>query len=102
MRLGKVIEKPILTERSVGMTSEGRYTFRVNKKATKGSISDAVTKMFNVEVKGVRTSIVPGKRKRVAKRANIFTKRSTWKKAVVTIKEGQKIDMFNKLLGENK
>jgi len=100
MRLGNVIEKPILTEKSVGLTEAGRYTFKVNKAASKGSVASAVRETFGVDVVDVKILLMPGKTKRVRGSGNSFTKTPNWKKAVVRIKPGQKIDLFTKLMGE--
>lgn len=101
MRLGKIIEKPIVTEKSIIETEHNRYTFKVNKKATKNAIAKAVNDMFDVDVVAVRTRIMPGKKRRIR---NTFQsiKTSSWKKATVTVADGQKIDMFTKLIGGEK
>ncbi len=94
MQLNKVIHAPIITEKALAdKASHNRYTFRVNRKATKGSISDAVHELFNVEVLDVRTSIIVGKPKRLRRTSGVV-KTATWKKAIVTLKKGQKIDLF--------
>ena len=102
MRLGNVLEKPILTEKSVGLGESGRYSFRVRKDATKGAVAGAVEKAYGVEVKDVKILVMPGKTRRIRNSSNVFTKVPNWKKAVVRVKSGQKIDLFTKLLGEKK
>lgn len=82
MRPEEVIVKPIITEKSNMELQEGKYTFRVAKKATKIQIADAVEALFNVKVLNVNTMIVKGKEKRVGAHAG---KRPDWKKAIVTI-----------------
>ena len=77
-----IIIKPIITEKSSNGLTEGKYTFKVAKKATKVQIANAVQALFNVKVTNVNTITVKGKEKRVG--ANIG-KRSDWKKAIVTI-----------------
>lgn len=102
MRLTGIIEKPILTEKSVNTQAEfNKYAFKVNRKASKGAVAEAVEKLFGVNVVDVTTMIMPGKRRRL-KNKNLFKKTPSWKKAIVKIKDGQKIDMFTSLLGENK
>ncbi len=102
MRLNDIIERPILTEKTVNLQAESnRYAFRVNKKASKGAISDAVESTFGVDVEEVKTLIMPGKKRR-KRGTNVFIKTPSWKKALVRIKDGQKIEMFTSLLGENK
>ena len=78
----EVIVKPIITERSSEDLQEGKYTFKVNKKATKVEIAKAVEKLFEVKVLKVNTMNVDGKTKRVGYHVG---KTSDWKKAIVTI-----------------
>ena len=78
----EIIIKPIVTERSSMGLQEGKYTFKVNKKATKVDIAKAVEKLFEVKVLKVNTMTVKGKTKRVGYHTG---KTSDWKKAIVTI-----------------
>ncbi len=78
----EIIIKPIITEKSNDGVVEGKYTFKVNKKATKIDIKRAVEKLFNVKVVSVNTISVKGKEKRVGRYVG---KTSDWKKAIVTI-----------------
>ena len=78
----EVIIKPIVTERSSEGLQEGKYTFKVNKKATKVEIAKAVEKLFGVKVLSVNTISVKGKQKRVGAHVGMT---SDWKKAIVTI-----------------
>ncbi|PTB88585.1 50S ribosomal protein L23 [Pseudidiomarina aestuarii] len=89
-RLLQVILAPHVSEKST-MTAETANTvvFKVATNATKTEIKAAVEKLFEVEVEGVRTVNVKGKTKRTGMR---FGKRSDWKKAYVTLKEGADID----------
>ena len=77
-----IIIRPIITERSSIDMQEGKYTFEVNKKATKVDIAKAVEKLFEVKVLKVNTINVNGKQKRVGAHVG---KTSDWKKAIVTI-----------------
>ena len=77
-----IILKPIITEKSNDGVQNGKYTFKVSKKATKIQIADAVQKLFGVKVLNVNTMIVKGKEKRVGANTG---KRPDWKKAIVTI-----------------
>mgnify|MGYP003340311105 CR=1 FL=1 len=87
-----VVKRPIISEKSTGQAEIiRRYSFEVALKANKAEIKDAVQKMFNVRVRDVRTMIVHGKLKRVGR---FEVKRTNWKKALVTLAEGQKIDFF--------
>ena len=77
-----IIIAPIVTEKSSDGIAEGKYTFKVNKKATKIDIKNAVEKLFEVKVLNVNTVTVKGKEKRVGRNVG---KTSDWKKAIVTI-----------------
>lgn len=91
--LYQVIKRPIITEKSTAQATQGKYTFEVDKKASKGEIRRAVEELFNVKVLDVKTTNVRGKQVRVGRRRTL-SKGSDWKKAVVTLKEGDKIDLF--------
>ena len=78
----EIIIAPVVTEKSNDQLQEGKYTFKVNKKATKVEIAKAVEKLFEVKVLKVNTMNVNGKKKRVGYNVG---KTSDWKKAVVTI-----------------
>ena len=82
MNAEDIIIKPIITEKSSAGLQEGKYTFKVAKKATKVQIAQAVEKLFNVKVLNVNTITVKGKEKRVGRSIG---KTADWKKAVVTI-----------------
>jgi large subunit ribosomal protein L23 len=93
MKINNVIIKPILTEKSIkDMESSNRYHFKVHTKASKGAVTNAISDLFNVDVIDIKTAIMPGKPKRILKTSR-FTKTSKWKKAVIQIKEGQKIKL---------
>ena len=77
-----IIVRPVVTEKSNDELQEGKYTFKVNKKATKVEIAKAVEKLFEVKVLKVNTMNVDGKTKRVGYHVG---KTSDWKKAIVTI-----------------
>ena len=77
-----IIIKPIITEKSNSSIQEGKYTFKVAKKATKVEIRNAVEKLFGVKVLNVNTITVKGKEKRVGVHQG---RTSDWKKAIVTI-----------------
>jgi len=77
-----IIIKPIITEKSNMEMQAGRYTFEVNKKATKVDVKRAVEKLFNVKVLKVNTINVSGKEKRVGRNIG---KTADWKKAIVSI-----------------
>ena len=77
-----IILAPVVTERSSMDMQEGKYTFKVAKKATKIDIKNAVEKLFEVKVLSVNTMTVKGKEKRVGVHQG---RTSDWKKAIVTI-----------------
>ena len=78
----EIIVAPVVTEKSNDELQEGKYTFKVNKKATKVEIAKAIEKLFGVKVLKVNTMNVNGKSKRVGYHTG---KTSDWKKAIVTI-----------------
>ena len=82
MKPEDIIIKPIVTEKSNMDLQEGKYTFKVAKKATKIQIADAVEKLFNVKVLKVNTMNVEGKAKRVGYHQG---RTSDWKKAIVFV-----------------
>ena len=82
MRPEDIIIAPVITEKSNDGMQQGKYTFKVNKKATKVDIANAVEKLFEVKVLKVNTMTVKGKTKRVGYHVG---KTSDWKKAIVTI-----------------
>jgi len=88
----EIIKRPLISEKST-MLSElaGKYVFEVDLKANKHEIRDAVQGLFNVKVREVRTMIMHGEVKRMARST---MKKSNWKKAIVTLSDGQKIDFF--------
>ena len=86
-----IIKEPIITEKAVRNKDEqNQYCFVVDKKANKNSIKHAVETIFNVEVKKIQVMNVQGKLKRWRYRAG---KTSSWKKAIVKLKAGHKIDL---------
>ena len=92
MNIYDVIKKPLITEKTTVEKDERNViAFVVNKAANKIEIKAAVKQLFNAEVASVNTVNVAGKTKRSAKGIG---KRSNWKKAYVTLKEGSKVDFF--------
>ena len=85
-----VIKSPIITEKATLASEQNKVVFRVAKTATKPQIKEAVEKLFDVKVTGVNTSVVKGKVKRFKGQLG---QRSDVKKAVVTLAEGQRIDV---------
>ena len=90
LHLYDLIQEPVITEKSSAQNAEGRYTFRVHPGANKKEVKEAVEKIFNVHVTKVNTRIVPGRWKRVRSQPGLTAE---WKKATVTLKEGEKIEL---------
>lgn len=86
-----IVIRPVVSEKSYEMIEHNRYTFEVDKEAKKPEIAKAIEEIFHVTVTNVNTMRVNGKPRRVR-----FAKGLTrsWKKAVVTLKEGDTIDLF--------
>ena len=86
-----IILKALLrTEKGVTQSADNKYFFSVKKDANKIQIKKAVEDVYKVKVLSVNTQVAPGKLKRVRTQIG---KTPDWKKAVVTLKEGQKIDL---------
>jgi large subunit ribosomal protein L23 len=91
-----ILLRPIITEKITELGDRRQYAFEVPVDANKIIVSKAVEKKFNVKVTSVRTMIVKGKRKtQMTRRGRFEGKKKTWKKAIVTLKEGDKIDYFS-------
>ena len=95
MKLAReIIIKPVVTEKSVDLMQENKYCFRVAKDANKIEIKNAVEKLFNVTVLSVNTRTIQGKVKRQGRYEG---KRPDVKKAIVTLKAGDQIKVFEGL-----
>ncbi|NIA10748.1 MAG: 50S ribosomal protein L23 [Nitrospiraceae bacterium] len=88
----EVLVRPIVTEKSTALTEQGKYVFLVDKRSNAGMIKNAVEEFFSVKVKQVNIGKVFGKKKRVR---YSFTKTPTYKKAIVTLYSGYKIDLMH-------
>ena len=95
MKLSSIILKPIVTEKSYGASNANVYTFKVNMKATKYNIAKEIKRMYGVDAVDVNTSVTAGKRRRIIG-TRMTVKTGKWKKAIIKIKEGQKIELFPK------
>jgi large subunit ribosomal protein L23 len=87
------IISPIITEKSMNEAGKGKFTFKVGKSANKQTIKKVIEEKFKVNVTGVSTINVKGKVKRTGKK-RMENMTSGYKKAVVSLKAGQKIDLF--------
>jgi len=92
--MNNIIIRPIITEKSVGNASRGVYTFEVAKTAKKDEVAKEIARMFKVIVTNVRSVVMHGKTHRVGRRRTEL-KAADWKKAFVTVKKGEKIDLFD-------
>ena len=96
MRLAEILIKPILSEKSNQMQEKrGIYSFKVARKANKLEIKKAVESFYGVTVAEVRTLVVPSKSKsRMTKSGVISGRKPGYKKALVTVAEGETIDLY--------
>ncbi len=86
-----VVKKPIVTEKSTAAMEEGRYTFEVDRRATKDDIKLAVEQLYGVKVTGVATQVRKGK---VRRYRYGYAAESNTKKATVKLAEGSAIELF--------
>jgi large subunit ribosomal protein L23 len=86
-----ILIRPVISEKSYALIAEGKYTFRVDDRAHKTQIAQAVREVFGVEVAQVRTSKVRPKPKR---RGLQIGRTRAWKKAVVQVGPGERIELF--------
>ena len=91
MRILEVIRRPLVTEKSTTLQELGKYVFEVATTATKTQIKEAIEEAFEVEVVAVNTINMVGKIKRYGPRP---VQKKAWKKAIVTLKKGDKIEVF--------
>jgi large subunit ribosomal protein L23 len=94
MNVNDVIIRAIISEKSMQHANSGKFTFHVAKGAHKGIIKKTIEDKFKVNVVGISTNIVKGKKTRSGTR-RIEILKSAWKKAVVKLKTGQKIALFD-------
>jgi large subunit ribosomal protein L23 len=88
----QVVQKPLLTEKGTRLKEEGnQYLFRVAKRANKIEIKQAIETLFSVKVVDVHTQVMRGKEKRIGRFTGM---RPNWKKAIVTLAAGNKIEFF--------
>ncbi|HUZ00064.1 MAG TPA: 50S ribosomal protein L23 [Thermomicrobiaceae bacterium] len=99
MEFQDVLRRPVITEKNTRLMELSQYTFEVARAANKIQIKDAVERAFNVEVLAVNVMNVRGKERRRARRGRATSIGHTpaWKKAVVTLRDGQSIDLFGQI-----
>ena len=91
MHVYQVLQRPLITEKNSQLQILGKYAFEVADEANKNQIKRAVEKAFNVNVVSVNIIRLPSKQRRLG-RHQVLT--SPWKKAIVTLKPGDKIELF--------
>ena len=94
MHLYEVLRRPLITEKNTILQTQGKYVFEVDAEANKQQVKQAVEKAFKVTVTAVNVMTVPGKTKRVGRRMVLTP---SHKKAIVTLKSGDKIELFKGL-----
>jgi large subunit ribosomal protein L23 len=94
MNARDIIIAPVITEKSMAGTAVQQYTFEVSPRASKTQIKVAITEIFKVTVLKINTTNVAGKSKNFVRRgARTSGKQSDWKKAIITLAPGQKIEL---------
>jgi large subunit ribosomal protein L23 len=96
--MNTIIKKPIITEKATGDTEKfNRFTFAVDNKANKLEIKEAVERMYGVQVTDVRTMNYGGGKPsmKYTNRGIVYQRNNKWKKALVTVADGETIDLFN-------
>ena len=91
MHVYEVLRRPVITEKSTELTGHDKYAFEIAEGANKRMIKQAVETAFNVTVTGVNVITMKPKTRRVGRN---MIKTAPWKKAVVTLKQGEKIEFF--------
>ncbi|HET9057879.1 MAG TPA: 50S ribosomal protein L23 [Chitinophagaceae bacterium] len=99
MKLSEVLIKPVLSEKANAQQEKlRRYAFKVNRKANKLEIKKAVEEFYGVNVVDVNTTVIPGKHKsRMTKSGVLSGKKPAYKKALVTVAEGETIDLYGNI-----
>ena len=87
-----IVKRPLITEKGMNLAPKGKYVFEVDNGANKIEIAEAVHKIFNVDVVKVNTLRVKGTARRMGR--SHAGRTTDWKKAYVTLKSGQRIEIF--------
>jgi large subunit ribosomal protein L23 len=95
----EILKKPILTEKASALTEKlNRYSFRVDPRANKLQIKSAIEQMYGVSIIAINTMVVSGKAKNRQTKAGLTSGRTPkYKKAIVTMKEGEIIDFYSNI-----
>jgi len=95
LQASEIVIRPVISEKSMDHTQRGKYTFRVHSDANKLQVKEAIEELFRVQVLTVNVSMTKAKEKSRNRRGGrIRGWTSPWKKAVVTLAAGQKIEFF--------
>ena len=94
MQLHEILKRPLITEKNATLQANGKYVFEVGGRANKMQIKSAVEEAFKVTVTAVNVVTMHSEEKRVGRRIVVS---SPWKKAIVTLKAGDKIELFESL-----
>ena len=94
MHLYETLRRPLITEKNAALQAQGKYVFEVAGVANKHQVKQAVEKAFKVKVTAVNMMTVPGKTRRVGRRE---IQGQSWKKAIVTLQPGDKIEIFESI-----
>jgi large subunit ribosomal protein L23 len=89
-----IIRRPIITEKSNYLSSLNQYVFEVDYKSTKTTVKEAIETIFDVKVEKVNIMIVPAKQSRSMRNRRLRTRTNAYKKAIVTLAEGERIPIF--------
>lgn len=91
MDVNDIIIRPVITEKATELAKHNKYVFKVHKSANKNMVEKAISSIFGVVPVKINVMVMRGKQKRVRQNYG-FT--ASWKKAIITLKEGDKIDVF--------
>jgi large subunit ribosomal protein L23 len=91
VNINDVLVKPHITEKNTMLGADGKYTFKIDRRANKVQVREAVEKLFKVDVVAVNTIHMPSKSRRVGKTTGMT---QPWRKAIVTLAPGQRIELF--------
>jgi large subunit ribosomal protein L23 len=94
MDLSNILKKPLITEKTIKLTEDSKFTFIVDVRATKKTVKKAVEKFFTVDVENVWIIKIKGKTIRVGRFKRKTSQKPDFKKAIVKLKKGQTIDLF--------
>lgn len=89
-----IIRRPIITEKSNYLSSLNQYVFEVDYNATKTTVKEAIETIFDVKVVKVNVMVVPAKQSKSMRNRRLRTRTSAYKKAIVTLAEGERIPIF--------